>query len=331
SPSCSRPAPASAMTKSTTDYDHIPLCHTHPGVAELLAYDASLRSLWPGLSQWMMISLGWCLLIPGYDAIKILSMMSAAGVSIICLFIWNSTRKRYQQARRQEEFLQREQPQDTTQAHIRNHISRLTQKLRRYTFINGFYSIAYSLISTCLYLENADIIHLDETVYLPSLLIVLSSPVVFFPRESFLFILLVVCPLWIIGPDPDEYFFYRLLGALLIPGLLFIFARQAFFTATTFGGKFMLCFGLAIIPWTIPLALLLPLYLKYSGDSTYTVSTAQPKPTWARRLFTHTAPPSPFPWKNKLRRANTCILSILFFLMVLCAFVGSLCKPICPL
>jgi|GEM_PF-1871118 len=310
------------MTKSTTDYDHFPLCHTHPGVAELLAYDASLRSLWPVLSQWMMISLGWCLLIPGYDAIKILSMMSAAGVSIICLFIWNSTRKRYQQARRQEEFLQREQPQDTTQAHIRNHISWLTQKLRRYTFINGFYSIAYSLIFTCLYLENADIIHLDETVYLPSLLIVLSSPVVFFPRESFLFILLVVCPLWIIGPDPDEYFFYRLLGALLIPGLLFIFARQAFFTATTFGGKFMLCFGLAIIPWTIPLALLLPLYLKYSGDSTYTVSTAQPKPTWARRLFTNTAPPSPFPWKNKLLRANTCILSILFSLMVLCAFVG---------
>lgn len=310
------------MTKSTTDYDHFPLCHTHPGVAELLAYDASLRSLWPVLSQWMMISLGWCLLIPGYDAIKILSMMSAAGVSIICLFIWNSTRKRYQQARRQEEFLQREQPQDTTQAHIRNHISWLTQKLRRYTFINGFYSIAYSLIFTCLYLENADIIHLDETVYLPSLLIVLSSPVVFFPRESFLFILLVVCPLWIIGPDPDEYFFYRLLGALLIPGLLFIFARQAFFTATTFGGKFMLCFGLAIIPWTIPLALLLPLYLKYSGDSTYTVSTAQPKPTWARRLFTHTAPPSPFPWKNKLRRANTCILSILFSLMVLCACMG---------
>lgn len=310
------------MTERAATYTDSPLSHTHSGVDELLAYDASVHSLWPRLSQWMMVSLGWSVILPGGDATKVLIMLSAVAVSILCLLIWNDTRKRYQQARRQEEFLQREQPQDTTQAHIRNHISWLTQKLRRYTFINGFYSIAYSLIFTCLYLENADIIHLDETVYLPSLLIVLSSPVVFFPRESFLFILLVVCPLWIIGPDPDEYFFYRLLGALLIPGLLFIFARQAFFTATTFGGKFMLCYGLAIIPWTIPLALLLPLYLKYSGDSTYTVSTAQPKPTWARRLFTNTAPPSPFPWKNKLLRANTCILSILFSLMVLCAFVG---------
>ncbi|MBR5522466.1 MAG: hypothetical protein IKV82_03260 [Akkermansia sp.] len=312
------------MTKSAATYGDFPLSHTHPGVAELLAYDASLRSLWPVISQWMMVALGWCILIPGYDAFKILSMMSAAGVSIICVFIWNNTRKLYKKAKQQDWLLQQHRPQDDTEAHIRGHISRLTKKLRRYTFINGFYSISYSLIFTCLYLENADIIHLDETVYIPSLIIVLSSPVVFFPRESSLFILLVVCPLWIIGPDPGEHFFYRLLGALLIPGLLFLFARQAFFTATTFGGKFMICFLLSAIPWGIPLALLLPLYLKSSGDSTYTTPAAPPKLTWVRRLFTDTTPPSPFPWKNKLRRANTCILSILFFLMALCAFVGSM-------
>ncbi len=311
------------MTESAATYDDFPLCHAHPGVAELLAYDASVRSLWPVLSQWMMISLGWCLLVPGYELIQIFCMMSAAGVSIICLFIWNSTRKRYQKARLQEELLQRYQPQDDTEAHIRGHISRLTQKLRRYTFINGFYSISYSLIFTCLYLESADVVHFDETIYLPALIIVLSCPIVCFPREILLFILLVGVPLWIIGPDPGEHFFYRLLGALLIPGLLFIFARQAFFSAASFGTKVMLVFILSAIPWVMPLALLLPLYLKHRGDSTYTVPAEQPKLTWVRRIFTDTTPPSPFPWKNKLRSVNTCILSILFFIIALCCITGS--------
>ena len=311
------------MTKSAATYDDFPLCHAHPGVAELLAYDASVRSLWPMLSQWMMISLGWCLLVPGYELIQILSMMSAAGVSIICVFIWNNTRKLYKKAKQQDWLLQQHRPQDDTEAHIRGHISRLTKKLRRYTFINGFYSISYSLIFTCLYLEIADIIHLDETVYIPSLFIVLLSPVVFFPRESSLFILLVGVPLWIIGPDPGEHFFYRLLGALLIPGLLFIFARQAFFSAASFGAKVMLVFILSAIPWVMPLALLLPLYLKHRGDSTYTVPAEQPKLTWVRRIFTDTTPPSPFPWKNKLRSVNTCILSILFFIIALCCITGS--------
>ena len=90
------------MTESAATYDDFPLCHAHPGVAELLAYDASVRSLWPMLSQWMRISLGWCLLVSGYELIQIFCMMSAAGVSIICLFIWNSTRKLYKKAKQQD-------------------------------------------------------------------------------------------------------------------------------------------------------------------------------------------------------------------------------------
>ncbi|MBR1979481.1 MAG: hypothetical protein IJ985_08290, partial [Akkermansia sp.] len=127
---------------------------------ELLAYDASVHSLWPRLSQWMMVSLGWSVILPGGDATKVLIMLSAAAVSILCLLIWNDTRKIYKKARHLEESLLHTRPQDATEAHIRDHISQLTQKLRRYTYLNGLYSIAYSLIFTCFYLEETDLLNL---------------------------------------------------------------------------------------------------------------------------------------------------------------------------
>lgn len=306
------------MTEDTAAYADSPLCQAHPGVAELLAYDASVRSLWPRLSQWMMVSLSLCVLIPGRDATKIIVLLSAVVTDIMCLLIWNDTRKLYKKAKHLEESLLHTRPQNTTEAHIRSHISRLTQKLWRFTYLNGLYSIAYSLIFICLYLEETDLLHLGETFYLPALVLILACPILFFPKDSFWFFLLVGSPLYIIGMDPSpELFVYCLLGALLIPGLLFIFARQVFFTATAFGAKLMLCFDLCAVPWLIPLVLLLPLYLKKRGDSTYTIPAAQEKPTWVHRLFTDTTPPSPFPWKNKFRSVSTGILSALFFILLL--------------
>ncbi len=265
-----------------------------------------------------MVSLSLSILIPGRDAAKVLIMLSAAATGIMCLLIWNDTRKLYKKARHLEESLLHTRLQDTTEVHIRSHISLLTQKLWRFTYLNGLYSIAYSLILTCLYLEETHLLHLGETFYLPALVLILACPILFFPKDSFLFFLLVGNPLYIIGMDSSpELFVYCLLGSLLVPGLLFIFARQVFFTATAFGAKLIFCFDLCAVPWLIPLVLLLPLYLKKRGDSTYTIPAAQEKPTWVRRLFTDTTPPSPFPWKNKFRRVSTGSLSAIFFILLL--------------
>lgn len=314
------------MTERAATYTDSPLSHTHSGVDELLAYDASVHSLWPRLSQWMMVSLGWSVILPGGDATKVLIMLSAAAVSILCLLIWNDTRKIYKKARHLEESLLHTRPQDATEAHIRDHISQLTQKLRRYTYLNGLYSIAYSLIFTCFYLEETDLLHLGEAFYIPALVVILACPIVFFPKDIFLFFLLVGSPLLIIGMNPSpELFVYCLLGTLLIPGLFIIFARQAIFRATVFGAKLMLCFELCAVPWLIPLGLLLPLYLQKRGDSTYTIIAAQAEPTWVRRLFTDTTAPSPFPWKNKFRSVSNGILSTLFFILLLLWGACSVC------
>lgn len=314
------------MTKSDATYADFPLSHAHSGVAELLTYDASVRSLWPRLSQWMMVSLGWSVMLPGRDATKVLIMLTAVAICIMCLLIWNDTRKIYNKARHLEESMLHTRPQDATEAHIRNHISQLTQKLWRFTYLNGLYSIAYCLVFTGLYLESADLLHLGEPLYIPALVLILACPIVFFPKDTFRFLLLVGSPLYMLGMAPSpELFVYCLPGAMLIPGLLFIFARQAFFTATAFGAKLMLCFELCAVPWLIPLVLLLPLYLKKRGDSTYTTPAAQAAPTWVRRLFTDTTPPSPFPWKNRFRSVSTGILSTLFFILLLLWGACSVC------